>query len=243
MRVSVSLAIWITVCLANGVAFLATFRRGLDRGLIWLRWYFALAIFGNLCTHFSLLHYGYRSAQYKYAYYGADLAIVVLGYFVLARLVELAFEKSSLKLPGLRTGAILLFTGLAACSVALVYMLRGGFATSYLGLEMEQNFSFLGMLLAILLFVGMNLMQVPGVRFRRVVLSFSLLYSSGAIAYSLAAILPVLGVAIRYYAVPLTSLAGMGLIAYSLWVPEPERQPRVARAAERGLQPAQEATW
>ena len=239
---SVSLAIWITVCAANAVAFLATFRRGLDRGLLCLRWYFALAITGNLCTHFSLLQYGYRSVQYMYAYYGADLGIVVLGYFVLARLVELAFEKSALKLPGLRTGAILLFTGLASCSAVLVYMLRGGLSTAFLGREMEQNFSFLGMLLAILLFLGMNVMQVSGVRFRRVVLAFSLLYSSGAIAYSIAVVVPGLGQIISFYAIPLTSLAGMALIAYSLWVPEPERMPRAARA-ELGLKPAQEASW
>lgn len=238
---SVSLAIWITVCLANGVALVATFRRGLDRGLICLRWYFAFAVSGNFLTHFTLLHYGYRSAQYKYAYYGADMGIVVLGYFVLARLVELAFEKSSLKLPGLRTGAILLFTGLASCSAVLVYMLRGGFMTTYFAMEMEQNSSFLGMLLAIILFVGMNVMQVPGLRFRRVVLAFSLLYSSGAIIYSLNAIIPWFHT-IAYYAIPLTSLAGMGLIAYSLWVPEPVRKPRTARA-ELGLKPAQEASW
>lgn len=237
---SVSLAIWITVCTANGVAFLATFRRGLDRGLLCLRWYFALAITGNLCTHFSLLHYGYRSLQYKYAYYGADLSIVVLGYFVLARLVELAFEKSTLKLQGLRTVAILLFTGLAACSAALVYLLRGDLTTAYLGREMEQNFSFLGMLLAILLFLGMNVMQVQGVRFRRVVLAFSLLYSSGAIAYSLGAIIPAMDGIIYFYAIPLTSLAGMALIAYSLWVPEPERKPRPAYVP---LRSAQEAAW
>jgi len=211
-------------------ALVATLRRGLDRGLVCLRWYFVVAICGNLVTHLSLLHFGYRSPQYAYAYYGADLVIVILGYFVLSRLVELAFAKSSVKLPGLRTGAILLFTGLSVISGFVVYLMRGGLSTIAVGRELEQNFSFLGMIMAVVLCAGMNLLAVPGLRFRRVVLSFSLLYSSGAIIYSMNAIIPGFH-AIAYYAVPMTSLTGMGLIAWSLWVPEPERKPRAVRVA------------
>jgi len=211
------------------VALAATFRRGLDRGLRCLQLYFAVAIAGNCCTHFTLLHYGFRSHQYVYAYYGADLAIVILGYFVLARLVELAFEKSSVKLPGLRSGAIVLFTGLAVCSGVLVYLMRGSLSTAYFGREMEQNFSFLGMILAVVLCAGMNLLAVTGLRFRKVVLSFSVLYSSGAVAYAVAAVLPKSAAAVGYYIVPATSLIAMGLIAWSLWVPEPVRNPRAVR--------------
>jgi tryptophan-rich sensory protein len=54
-----------------------------------------------------------------------------------------------------------------------------------------------------------------------------LLYGSGAIIYSLTAIIPQFR-AVATYAVPMSSLAGLLLIAYSLWVPEPE----MARAAE-----------
>ncbi len=240
---SISLAIWLTVCLANAVALTATFRRGLDPGLLWLRWYFAVGLLGNCITHFTLLHFGYTSAQYKYAYFGADLAIVVFGYFVLARLVELAFEKSSIKLPGLRTGAILLFTGLAAISGLLVYLMRGSFTTVYFSYEMEQNFSFLGMILAIVLAVGMNVLQVPGLRFRRVVLSFSFLYSSGAVVYSLNALLPAFHT-LLYYGAPLTSLLGMGLIAYSLAVPEPEARFERAKAEATAMaRLRQEGAW
>jgi hypothetical protein len=51
--------------------------------------------------------------------------------------------------------------------------------------ELEQNLSFLGMILTVVLWIAMNAMFVPGVRFRRVVLAFSVLYSSGAILYTL----------------------------------------------------------
>lgn len=219
---TVSFAIWISVCLVTAIALAGAWRRKLDRGLICLRWYLALALTADVGIHLTLLRFGYRSAQYKYAYYLGDLAVVIFGFFVLARLVELAFERSTLKLPGLRTGAVLVFSGLATCSAAIVYMLRGGLSIGYLGRELEQNFSFLGMILAILLFAGMNLMHVRGIRFRRLVLSFSLLYAAGAIVYSLEVIIPGL-TALPLYLVPMTGLAGMALIAYSLWVPEAVR--------------------
>jgi hypothetical protein len=241
--VSFSLAVWLVVCLADLAALAATFRRGLDRGLLWLRWYFALALSSNLLVHWTLVRFSYSSAQYAYAYYAGDLAIVIFGFFVLSRLVELAFEKSSVKLPGLRLGAILLFSGLAVCSAAVVYMGRGGLTAVSYGAEMEQNFSFLGMLMAIILFVGMNAIQVPGLRFRRVVLSFSVLYSSGAIAYSVAAVLPHYFKWIMMFIVPVTSLTGIGLIAYSLWVPQPAEV--AVREAKHTLVPdaLREGAW
>lgn len=196
-----------------------------------VRWYLLAALAEDCATHFALLRFGYRSAEYKYVYFGADLAVVVIGFFVLARLVELAFEKSSLRLPGVRAIALLVFTGLAICSAVVVYMLRGGLSTGTLGLELEQNFSFLGMVLAIVLFAVINVIQVEGVRFRRLVLSFSLLYGAGAIIYSLTAIVPQFR-EVTTYAVPITSLAGMLLIAYSLWVPEPEMAPGLTRRFE-----------
>ncbi|MGH9486589.1 MAG: hypothetical protein ACRD04_03245 [Terriglobales bacterium] len=220
---SFSLAVWVVAVFAYAAALVATFRRGVDRSLLCLRWYFALALCGNLCSEFFLFHSGFTSVQYFYAYYLTDLADVVLGFIVLARLVELAFEKSALKLPKLRLVAILLFTGIAVGSVAVVYLSRAGQARSFETLE--QNFSFLGMLMAVILFVAMNLMLVPGLRFRRTVLAFSILYSSSAIAYSLEAVLPsrwlpVLGT----FIVPVVAMGSIGLICYSLWQPEAERK-------------------
>ena len=48
---SFSLAVWLVVCLADLAALAATFRRGLDRGLFWLRWYFALALASSVTVH------------------------------------------------------------------------------------------------------------------------------------------------------------------------------------------------
>lgn len=217
------------VAMTKAIALAATWRPNLDRGLMCLRWYLIFSLAADMGEFLTLRSFGYQSAEYMYAYYLSDLAVVVLGFLVLVRLVELAFEASTLRLAGLRTVALIVSSGVAVGSGAIIYLLRGGLTTAGLAREMEQNFSFLGMILAVLLFVGLNLMQVPGVRFRRVVLSFSLLYSAGAIVYALTVLIPIF-FRVAYYAVPVTSLAGMALIAYSLLVPEPEREARTVAA-------------
>src|SRR5690348_4056989 len=113
---SLSLGIWLAVVAAKVVALAATWRPKLDRGLVCLRWYLILSLGADVGEFLTLKNFGYRSAQYMYTYYLADLAVVVLGFIVLVRLVELAFEKSTLRLAGLRTVALLVFSGLAVCS-------------------------------------------------------------------------------------------------------------------------------
>ncbi|MGH9413937.1 MAG: hypothetical protein ACRD0Y_09385, partial [Terriglobales bacterium] len=194
-------------------------------GLSCLRWYLLLVIGCNLIPTAFLHEFGVRSHQYAYAYYACDLATTILGFLVLARLVELAFEKSSLKLPRLRLVTILLFTGVTVGSAAVVYLSRGSLSTGTFGAAMDQNFSFLGMVLAIVLFVGMNAMFVQGLRFRRVVLAFSIMYSADAIVYSIEAIAPGLLHTIGVYVIPAISVGTIALLAYSLWVPE--KAPRV----------------
>lgn len=229
---SLSIGIWLGVALAKVIALAATWRPNLDRGLVCVRWYLLLSLGGDLATFWILNTFGYRSLDYKFAYYISDLAIVILGFIVLVRLVELAFQHSSLPLKGIRTVALLVFAGIAVSSGAIVLLMRGELLITGFAHEMEQNFSFLGMILAVLLFVGLNIMQVPGVRFRRIVLAFSLLYASGAIVYSLEAVIPGALAGVYYFLVPASSLIGMALIAYSLWQPEPERKPRTSRMPE-----------
>lgn len=223
---------------AVSVAIVASFLPRADRGLTCLRWYFVIALLADVAEFGVLAHYGYRSLQYRYAYYGCDLAVVVLGFFVLARLVEVAFSRTEHKLHGFRLGAILLFSGVACCSAYIVYSLHGGLTTAHLGRELEQNFSFVGMILAMVLTVVLNMIRTIGVRLRRVVLSFSLLYSASAFVNSLAALWPSVSPYLMY-AVPFLVTACTGLIAYSLIATEPERRAAMARVPAR----AAEGAW
>lgn len=215
-----TLAVTVLTYSLFAIWLLATFRRGFERSLVCLRWYLLLVVATNIVPSIFLNEFGVRSHQYAYAYYACDLAATVAGFLVLARLVELAFEKSSLKLSRLRLVAILLFTGITAGSAAVVYLSRGSLSTGSVGAALDQNFSFLGMLLAIILFGAMNAMFVKGVRFRRVVLSFSIMYGANAIVWSLNAMLPAARSEIMAFLLPGVGLGSIALLAYSLWVPE-----------------------
>lgn len=220
---SLGTTLFLLTLAGNAIAFFALLRRSSEPIFRLMRWFFALEFLVNAFEWYVLLTEGSRSHLYAYTYYGGDLLANIFGFLVLARLVEAAFEKSTLKLPGLRTGAIAVFTGTTACSAAIVYLLRGSLTIGRFSLEMEQNFNFLGMLLAVVLFVLINMMQVPGVRFRRVVLSFSVFYSTGAIVYSLLALAPGLIHVVGGYGLPLINTACILLLAYSVWVPEAPR--------------------
>lgn len=228
---SLSLAIWIAVCAGDALVLAASFARGLHPVVRWcLRGYFAISLASNFVTHGTLLVYGWRSVQYKYAYFGADLLIIFSGYLVLARLLELTFERSKLDLKRLRAGAVLLFTGLTAISALMVLLLRGHLTITTFSLQMEQDFSFLGMVLALVLFALVTFSIIPGLRFRRIVLAFSLLYSVGAISYAVALLVPASYHAILGpFIIPAISLPSTLLIAYSVLVPEAEPVPRAAR--------------
>ncbi|MGH9417469.1 MAG: hypothetical protein ACRD01_12665 [Terriglobales bacterium] len=230
-----SLAIWIGVCACYALALAASFTVKLDRAVRWcIRAYFAVALACNFLTHSTLLVFGFRSAQYTYAYFGADLLCIFAGYLVLSRLLELAFEKSKLRLTRLRSGAILLFAGLTAIGALSVFLLRGRLTVITFSLQMEQDFSFLGMALALVLFAIVAFSLVEGLRFRRIVLSFSLLYSVGAIAYAIALLAPTSYPLVGRFVIPAISLPSTLLIAYSLLVPErePARRAMALRRVE-----------
>ena len=214
-----SLMLWIAIVgeLAR-LAGLAAFLRTSVRGLSVLAWYLLFAMAMDFSEYFVLHRYGYRSHAYSVCYYAFDIAIIIAGYIVLARLVEIAFVRSRMQATWLRRGALLLFTGVATISAWYVYIYDRLTLVRF-GIRLEQNMSYLGMILSLLLWVGMNGLLTPGLRFRRVVLSFSILYSSCAMLYALHQLIfiphfPLL--------VQIVSNASIVFLAFSLWTAEPE---------------------
>ncbi len=203
-------------------------RRG-HRKLYAVAIYLALSIVVELIGLWTLHIFGLDSREYRYAYYFGDPLVSIAGFFLLVRLLELSFEHSSLKLPGLRMGAIMVFSGIAVMTAFFV-LSRSSAILIHLGVEIEQNLSFLGMILTVLLWTATNVMRVPGLRFRRVILAFSALYSSNAAVFTVHFLLP--GFESWRLLVPLTGLLGAGLLAYTLMTPErAQPEPQVATAS------------
>jgi hypothetical protein len=219
--------------LIKALALIGAFHRRPARELLCVKGYLLFSIAADLSQFAILRLYGIRSTVYFRTYYYADLAVVVVGYFVLVRLLELAFEQTRFNFPQLRSAALMLFSGLATISafVVLMGMNRSNQALLVFTGQLEQNLTFLGMILAILLWIGMNVMLVPGLRFRRVVLAFSILYSSGAILYTVEALFG--PSALSRALLELTTPVAAGLFAYTLWTNESEpgtRFPQVSPA-------------
>lgn len=214
-----SYGVWAAICLAKLIALVAAGVRRPYRHLNSLKGYLVVSLMGEACEFIALQRYGFTSHQYRYAYFASDLTITILGFFVLVHLLEKSFEQTSVHLPGLRSGAMLVFSGAATISGFYAFH-RFGRSLPAFSTQLEQNLSFVGMVLTLLLWIAMNLMRLPGVRFRRVVLAFGVLYSSGAIIYSIHSLFG--DFSDWRFLVPLSSLLEAGLLAYTLVGPDTE---------------------
>lgn len=226
-----SYAVWAAICLAKLIALGAAFFRRPYRHLNSLKGYLIVSLLGEACEFFALQRYGFTSLQYRHAYFASDLTITILGFFVLVHLLEQAFEQTSMKLPGLRAGAMLVFSGAATLSGFFTFK-QFGHSLPAFNAQLEQNLSFIGMVLTLLLWIAMNVMHLPGVRFRRVVLAFGVLYSSGAIIYSIHSLFGQFSS--WRYLVPFSSLLEAGLLAYTLVAPDEI----LVKAYETEMEPA-----
>lgn len=179
---------------------------------LWI--YLGASIAGDVAIFVALhvLHDSVFSGTYRRIYFSSDFVITIAGYLALVRLLELAFDQSPVKLPRLRTTAMLVYSGIAVCSAIPLFQAHGSFSLMRFSFALDQNLAFLAMVLAFLLSVGLNLMRVRGVRFRRVVLAFSILYSSKAIAFILVGLFPH---AIRTL-MPLPGLFGFALLLFTV---------------------------
>jgi hypothetical protein len=224
--------VWAAVGGAKLFALVAVYWRREYRRLFALQAYLWLALICEVLELFFFRHYGVRSYQYLVAYFLLDLADAIAGYFILVRLLELAFERTPLPLNRLRPVALAVFSGVTAISGYVVFEQRHALLSISSCKELEQNFNFLGLTMALLLFFGLNFMAVPGIQYRRMVLAFAILYSSRAITWALSMLLaqsflwrPV---------VPLANLACAAVMAYAVLRGEtaitPQLQPSFALA-------------
>lgn len=228
-----SYGVWAAICAAKLIALIAVFARRPYRRLTSLKGYLIASLLSEGFEFVALRLYGFSSPQYSYVYFAADLLVTILGFFVLVHLLELAFEQTHVHLPGLRSVAMLVFSGAATLSGFLVVH-RFGPSLPHFSAQLEQNLSFIGMILTLLLWIALNIMRIPGVRFRRVVLAFGVLYSSGAIIYAIHSLFDQFSQ--WRYLVPLSTLLEAALLAYTLVAPEtdvpdilPERDLLTAR--------------
>lgn len=177
-----------------------------------------------------------RSLAYAQTYYWGDFATQLLGLLVLLRLAEIGFGKSKISVPMLRGITVAVIVGCFIISFATIFSRMGADAASLKGLDRfaldaEQNLGLIGMFAAFLIWPALGAMKIPGVRIRRLVAAFAVLYSAGSVGWALVAIFGVNG--IGSVAVPLLNLLAMVLFAVSMAEPDEESAAGKALAAAR----------
>jgi len=221
-----SFALFLAGLAVRGIALGSALTRRRHRRLSGIIIYLSLSMLVDFGLLWTLHAFGFSSPQYKYAYYFGDPLVSIAGFVLLVRLLELCFENSALQIPQLRVGAMGVFSGIAVLTAYFV-LSQPQATLIHLGVEIEQNVSFLGMILTLLLWTATNVMRVPGLRFRRIILAFSALYSSNAAVFTVHFLLP--NFESWRLLVPWTGLLGAGLLAYTLMTPD--RSEPVSQAA------------
>lgn len=176
------------------------------------------------------------SLAYAQTYYWGDFITQLLGLLVLLRLAELSFGKSKISIPMLRGITVAVIVGCFIISFATIFSRMGADAASLSGLdkfalEAEQNLGLVGMFAAFLIWPALGAMKIPGVRIRRLVAAFAVLYSAGSVGWALVAIFGLTGVG--EIAVPILSVLAMALFAIAMSEPDEESAAGQALAAAR----------
>ncbi|MGH9474555.1 MAG: hypothetical protein ACRD2F_07175 [Terriglobales bacterium] len=223
--------------LATALALGLGFRLPLHRWLAVKLWLGSLVAFN---VAIWLLLWGgadpTTSLTYAQTYYWGDFICQVLGLLVLLRLAEIAFGKSKLSIPMLRGITLAVIVGCFIVSFATIFSRMGVDSASLKGLdqfalEAEQNLGLVGMFAAFLIWPALGLMKIPGVRIRRLVAAFAVMYSSGSVGWALVAIFGPSGVGSM--TVPLLNILAMVLFAISMAEPDEESEAGRALAEAR----------
>lgn len=176
------------------------------------------------------------SLVYAQTYYWGDFITQLLGLLVLLRLAEISFGKSKLSIPMLRGITLAVIVGCFIISFATIFARMGVDSASLKGLDQfaldaEQNLGLVGMFAAFLIWPALGIMKIPGVRIRRLVAAFAIMYSASSVGWALMAIFGWTGVG--GLAIPLLSVMAMVLFAVSMAEPDEESEAGRALAAAR----------
>jgi hypothetical protein len=176
------------------------------------------------------------SLVYAQTYYWGDFVCQLLGLLVLLRLAETAFKKANLNIPMLRGITVGIVVGCFIISFATIFSRLGADSASLKGLdqfalEAEQNLGLVGMFAAFLIWPALGALKIPGVRLRRLVAGFAVMYSSGSVGWALFAIFGINGVGA--IAIPALNVLAMALFAIAMSEPDEESVAGRALAEER----------
>lgn len=206
--------LWLAGIVSELAVVVCALKRGTFRRYLFLNLYMAASAIVSLYRYRVLTQSGYSSSEYLYFYYFSDAFLTVLLYFALTSLYAHVFSDMNAS-RAVRLGAIVLLTGTAVFSYAVVQQSESKLITNF-AIELSQNLYFVGLVLTYILWAAIMKLRESRTQLVQLVLSLGVYFSLFAAAYALTNLYP----SKSGFLAPFVQLFGVALPvawAYAFW--------------------------
>lgn len=213
--------VWLICTLLEAVVLVCAFKKNAFRRYLLLNVYMAASVVMSIARYDILTHYGYASKEYLYFYFYSDFLLTIALFFALTSLYSHIFAEMEVG-RYIRTGAVVLLSGTAVFSYAVVQQSNSRLLTHFV-VEISQNLYFVGLVLTYVLWAAVLKLRETRSRLIQLILSMGVYFSMFAANYALMNLYQNRAAVFEY----LTPLFGCFLPlawAYTFWhVPEEAR--------------------
>lgn len=213
--------VWLICTLLEAVVLVCAFKKNAFRRYLLLNVYMAASVVMSIARYDILTHYGYASKEYLYFYFYSDFLLTIALFFALTSLYSHIFAEMEVG-RYIRTGAVVLLSGTAVFSYAVVQQSNSRLLTHFV-VEISQNLYFVGLVLTYVLWAAVLKLRETRSRLIQLILSMGVYFSMFAANYALMNLYQSRASVFEY----LTPLFGCFLPlswAYTFWhVPEEAR--------------------
>jgi hypothetical protein len=181
-------AFWLVGFLLEAYVVVCAFYRREFLRYIPLTLYMLVVALVNGGQFHILRSYGLRSPQYFYFYYYSDSLLFILMYLVVIHFYQQVFVEMNVS-RYIRAAAVFLLVATAFFSYIVVHEHRDHLTTRFV-VELEQNLSFVGVVLIYLLWGAILKLRETRTRLIQLVLALGISYSATAGTYALRNLFP-----------------------------------------------------
>lgn len=178
-------AIWLLSIILELIVVVCALRHGVFRKYLFLNLYMLLWAAADVGRFEVLSHYGgFTSLTYRYFYFYSDALLGIARFFALINLYVRVFEDMKVE-RYVRLGAVVLLSGIACFSVAVVLNQSSERMLTYFVFELSQNLYFVALVLTYVLWGALLKLRETRVALVQLVLSLGIYLSACAAIYSL----------------------------------------------------------
>jgi len=176
-------AIWVICSILELTVVVCALAKHSFRRYFLLNLYMAASLLADISRCWFLLHYGFTSQEYRFAYFYSDAVLTICLYLALLQLYSHVFDEMNAE-RYLRIGATLLLVGTTLFSYLVVHQSTDKMASPFV-YEVSQNLYFVGMVLTYVLWGAVFKLRETRAQLIQLVLSLGVYFSAFAANYAL----------------------------------------------------------